>query len=120
MSLEYFLSEKEGLVVIAFKGSFGQDSGPELLRCLQACLAKLPRGIVIHMAELGPVPREKMRDFGSFLRDLRVNGTPFRLSGLEQRARTELVQAGLADRSEVKGTLEEAAKEVWQRVRAAA
>ena len=120
MGLDYFLSEKEGLVVISLKGDFGVASGALLLRCLQESLSKKPRGIVIHFAEVRSLPRDAFRDFGRFLRDIRVNGTPMKLALAEPRLRLELVQAGLADRAEVRESLEEAARQVWERIRAGA
>lgn len=120
MSLDYFLSEKEGLVVISLKGEFRESSGALLLKCLQDALGKLPKGIVIHIAGVATMPREALRDFGRFLRDIRVNGTPFRISLKNERIRQDLVQAGIIDRSEAKDSLEEAAKQVWLRIKAGA
>lgn len=118
--LDYFLSEKEGLVVVSLKGEFRTASGALLLRCLQETLARLPRGIVVHLGESGAFPREARRDLGRFLRDIRVNGTPFKLVCSDSKLGQELVESGLADRTELKPTLEEAARQVWARIKAAA
>ena len=120
MDLDYFLSEKEGLVVISLKGEFRTSSGALLLKCLQDTLGRHPRGVVVHIAEVSAFPREARRDLGRFLRDIRVNGTPLKIVSPDQKLGRELVEAGLADRTEMKESLEDAARLVWARIKAAA
>ncbi len=112
MSLEYFLSVKGDLVVIALKGELSQSCGPQVQQCLEESSQKAPAGIVLHMAEVA-LSKDGHRLFTQFFRALKsATQNKARISALNRETAAYPIEGGVLASSEVKGTLQEAVQEI--------
>lgn len=118
MAFQYFLSEKEGLLVISLKGSLDGTTNSLVEKCLNDAISKTPAGIVLHLAEVSDFPRDGFRDLALLLRGLKAKCKLFRVTGLEAKSQKFLIEQGLISASETRVTLAEAAKEVAQQIKA--
>lgn len=116
MSFEYFLSGKEGLIVISFKGDLDDTSGLQLMKCLEDISTNAPAGAVVHMAEVS-LSKGGYRAFSQFLRELKSKCVAVRISAMNSTTKATLIQGGLLSIGEARDTLVEALKEVAFQIR---
>lgn len=119
MGLQFFVSEKEGLAVVALKGRLAGEHGEELQRCMELVLGKTPAGVVLHLGEVTEVSQCAFRIFSTFFRGLKAGCHNIKISALEPGSREALLGAGLITTPELRYTLVDAVKDVGERIRAA-
>lgn len=111
MSLEFFISYKGELAVIALIGNFDHSSAAGALqKCQDQVLLESPRGIVLHLGDTSSLSRESHRAFASFLKGIKSKNAHIRISSPAGKIRDELVQAGILSPMEIKANLPEAIK----------
>ena len=116
MKLEYFISEKEKLVVLSFRGNFS-DYDPDLLnQCLDEALASSPLGVVLHMGEVDGIPKSAFRPFTFLLRGLKAKGILVLVSSKPTDS-SALIQAGLLTSAEVRANLPDAVRDLAAQIK---
>lgn len=118
MALQYFLSEKEGLLVISLKGSLDGTQTSQVELCLNDAISKTPAGVVLHMAGVSDFPKDGFRDFSTLLRGIKEKCKAVRVTGLEVEFQKLLIDQGLLSNSEIRETLADAAKELAEQIKA--
>jgi len=108
-TLEYFISQRNDLLVIALMGSLNRQGERVLEECRERVASASPRKVVLHLQgledriELGSVPA-----FARFAKALRETPAELRLSSVHPRLVALLNSKGLLRPAEVSKTLEEA------------
>ena len=118
MKFQYFLSEKEGLLVVSLKGSLDDHQKPLVEKCLNEAVSKAPAGAILLMEGIADFPADGFRCFSLLLRGLKAKCKVVRVTGLKEKARKTLVDKGLLSASEFRETLADAAKEVAEQIKA--
>ncbi len=119
MSLEFFVSHKGSLAVIALKGELHEtDTQDALQRCIEETIKQSPQGVVLHLAELSSLPANAFRAFSLFLKGIKGTNTLVRVSSPNSTIREDLIQAGIFSTAEIKSSLPEAIKSLAEHLKA--
>ena len=118
MSLEYFISEKDGLSVVTLSGTVGKESGTLLKNCVDEIDQKGTRYVIVHADRLDDIVPEALRIFAVFQKLLRERDRTLRIVGLKNDLRKFLLQQGILYESELRQDLREALQEVKNALRA--
>ncbi len=111
MNLAFFITAKDGLIVVSLKGELDENSGAILTQCAEETAHGVPRGIVLHFGE-AIVGRAGYKEFSLFLRAVKSLGRPVKVSALARETAASLITAGLLATGEDRPTLKEAVEEV--------
>jgi len=117
MPLEYFFSEKDGLLVVSLKGVLDDEQQAVVEKCVAEAKEKHPLGIVVNLSEATGLGREAYRPFALLLRGLKTICRAVKVTGLDANVQTLFVEQGLVSLSELRPSLAEALKELAQQIR---
>lgn len=117
MPFEYFLSEKERLVVLSLQGELLESDNELLEECLERALEAKPAAVAIHLAQVNDIQKGAFRGLVLLLRGLKTKGIHVLAAGLPAGPRKSLIQGGILTVPECRETLPEAVKDLSQLVR---
>lgn len=108
MSLEYFISHKDPIAVVAFKGAFERGSEAVLESCLHELQGKNPSIAILHMAGAGEIHPDIVRPLFIFLKNMKTAGIEVVACDLSSKLREQVLKQGLFTVSQIDFTLKEA------------
>lgn len=111
MSLEYFISDKDGLSVVTLSGTVGKESGTLLKTCVDELEQRGARCVILHADRLDDIVPDALRIFAVFQKLLRERDRVLRIVGLKPSLRKFLLQQGVLYESELRQDLREALQE---------
>ena len=117
MPFEYFLSEKERLVVLSLQGDLQERDNELLDECLERALNAKPAAVAIHLAQVTEIQKGALRGVVLLLRGLKSKGIHVLAAGLQDLPKKSLVQGGILTAAECRDSLPEALKDLSLLVR---
>lgn len=108
MALEYFISHKNPIAVVAFKGAFARGSEAILENCFHELQGKNPGVAILHMAGAGEIHHDMIRPLFLFLKNMKTAGIEVVACDLSSKLREQVLKQGLFTTSEIDFTLQEA------------
>jgi len=101
MSQDYFISERDGLVVLSLDGVLDRNSEVTFEESFQRISAKNPKCLILNMTTVTDIRQEAFRSFTLISRKAKANGLLFLVSGISDDLRALLLEKGLVDRKEL-------------------